>query len=221
MQYPNVLFDLDGTLTDPKAGITKSVQYALTHWGIEVADPDTLIPYIGPPLASSFREIHSFSERDSVLAVEKYREYYQDRGIYENELYDGIHELLEALKGQGRRLFVATSKPTVFAEEVLKHFGIDAYFEYVCGSHLDGTLSDKAEIIATVIEKFSLRKEESIMIGDRKHDIIGAQKNGIDSVAVGFGYGSEEELTAIRPTYHAQTVEKLMAFFEGGRQESF
>lgn len=216
MPYLNVLFDLDGTLTDPKVGITKSVQYALSHWGIKVEDPDTLIPYIGPPLVNSFREIHSFSERDSVLAVEKYREYFQDRGIYENELYAGIKELLEALTEQGRRLIVATSKPTVFALEVLKHFGIDAYFEYVCGSHLDGTLSDKAEIIAAVIEKFSLHKEESIMIGDRKHDIIGAQKNGIDSIAAGYGYGSEEELTAIRPTYHVQTVQELKAFFDGG-----
>lgn len=215
MQYMNVLFDLDGTLTDPKVGITKSVQYALSHWGIQVNDPDTLIPYIGPPLANSFREIHSFSERDSVLAVEKYREYFQDRGIYENELYDGIKELLEALKEQGRRLIVATSKPTVFAVEVLKHFGIDSYFEYVCGSHLDGTLSDKAEIIAEVMKKCGLSKDESIMIGDRKHDIIGAQKNGIDSIAAGYGYGSEEELTATRPTYHVHTVQELREFFEG------
>jgi phosphoglycolate phosphatase len=184
---------------------------------MEVDDPDTLIPYIGPPLANSFREIHSLSEPDSVLAVEKYREYFKDRGIYENELYDGIIDLLEALTKQGRRLIVATSRPTVFAAEVLKYFGIESYFEYVCGSHLDGTLSDKSEIIAAVIDKFSLNKDEAVMIGDRKYDIIGAHKNGIASIAVGYGYGREEELTAIQPTHHVHTVKELQSFFEADR----
>ncbi|MWV43296.1 HAD hydrolase-like protein [Paenibacillus sp. HJL G12] len=213
MKYEAVLFDLDGTLTDPKVGITKSVQYALSHHGIQVDDPDTLIPYIGPPLIVSFQEIHSFSEKESMQLVEKYREYFKDRGIYENELYDGIQGLLEMLTQQGRKLIVATSKPTVFALEVLKHFGIGSYFEVVCGSNLDGTLSDKSEIINDVFKKTGVNKHAAIMIGDRKHDIIGARKNDIESISVGYGYGSDEELSAIQPTYYVKTVLELQEFF--------
>ncbi|MGN7356243.1 HAD hydrolase-like protein [Paenibacillus sp. SAF-054] len=215
MQYPTVLFDLDGTLTDPKTGITKSVQYALSKRGIHVEDSDTLIPYIGPPLARSFQEIHTLTERDSIQAVEDYREYFKDRGIYENELYPGMKELLDLLKRQGRKLIVATSKPTVFARVVLKHFEIDTYFDEVCGSNLDGTLSDKSEIIAFILDECCVDKRGAVMIGDRKHDIIGAQNNGMDSIAVAYGYGSDEELTAIHPTYNLKSVQELQQFFEG------
>lgn len=138
-----------------------------------------------------------------------YREYFKDRGIFENKLYEGIPELLEMLRNQRKTLIVATSKPTVFAQKILDYFDIACYFDYVCGSHLDGTRSDKGEIIRYVLDEKSLKKSETVMIGDRKHDIIGAQKNGIDSIGVLYGYGGEEELMNIHPTYIIKTVEKL------------
>ncbi|BBH22054.1 hypothetical protein Back11_33990 [Paenibacillus baekrokdamisoli] len=137
MKYSTILFDLDGTLTNPKLGITKSVQYGLSKYNIMEENLDNLEPFIGPPLAHSFMEFYSFSESEAKNAVEYYREYFATKGIYENELYDGIIELLENLVSQQCVLMVATSKPTIFAEKILDYFGIDKYFEFVCGSHLE------------------------------------------------------------------------------------
>lgn len=209
MHYSTILFDLDGTLTDPKLGITRSVQYALAKFGIAEDDLDKLEPFIGPPLAGSFKDIYSFSDSKSAQAVEYYREYFRDKGMYENEIYAGIRPLLEALVNQGRVLMVATSKPTVFAEKILRYFEIASYFKAVCGSNLDGTRSDKTEIIEHLIQEYKLEKSATIMIGDRKHDIIGAHNTGIASIGVGYGYGSESELAAIKPTYCIGTVQEL------------
>ncbi|MCA0753776.1 HAD family hydrolase [Paenibacillus sp. N4] len=216
MQYTNVLFDLDGTLTDPKLGITKSVQYALRKFDIHEEHLDKLEPFIGPPLAKSFMERYSFSESEAVSAVEHYREYFKPFGLYENSLYSGMIELLSLLKDQKRRLFVATSKPTVFAAEILKHFDIAGYFERVYGSELDGRLSDKTELIGHLLNEEKLDKQAAVMIGDRKHDIIGAANNGIASIGVGYGYGSEQELTDCNPTYKVNTVKELRQIFLTG-----
>ncbi|MET3846511.1 HAD hydrolase-like protein [Paenibacillus sp. OAE614] len=143
MRYKHLLFDLDGTVTDPKIGITKSVQYALNKFGIQEDDLDKLEPFIGPPLKNSFMEIYSFSEDQALQGVEYYREYFRERGIFENELYPGMQNVLKQLQDDGFTLYVATSKPKVFADEILKYFEVDHYFEWVVGSHLDGTLSDK------------------------------------------------------------------------------
>lgn len=213
MNYKNVLFDLDGTLTDPKVGITKSVQYALAKFNIIEPDLSKLEFFIGPPLQNSFMEAYSFTEEQAWDAVTHYREYFKEQGIYENELYEGIKELLELLKSQGRDLFVATSKPEVFALSILSHFELDSYFTHVCGSELDGTRSDKTEIIKFIVDKYHLNPMETVMIGDRKHDLIGAHNNNIHSIAVGFGYGTEEELIAAEPTYHTQTVKDLLMAF--------
>lgn len=213
LEFKNILFDLDGTLTDPKMGITQAVQYALTRFDIFEDNLDNLEPFIGPPLAISFAEVYGFSESDCKKAVGYYREYFSDRGLYENEVYAGIPELLQSLINQGRTLIVATSKPTVFADKIIQHFGMTSYFKQIYGSNLDGTRSDKGEIIQAAIEENNLDKSQTVMIGDRKHDIIGAHKSGISSIAVEYGYGSQEELTESKPTYIVKTVEELKYHF--------
>ncbi|MBP3963893.1 HAD family hydrolase [Paenibacillus lignilyticus] len=212
--YKAILFDLDGTLTDPKQGITRAVQYALAKYEIIVDDLDQLEPFIGPPLASSFQEHYGFSASEARTAVDYYREYFADRGIYENEVYGGIRDLLERLAEQKRTLILATSKPTVFAKRILSYFQMDSYFDVICGSNLDGTMSDKADIIAHILRSQQLTAESAVMIGDRKHDLIGAQRNGVDSIGVGYGYGSEEELRAQSPKYYVRSVRELQALFE-------
>lgn len=213
MKYNNVLFDLDGTLTDPKTGITKSVQYALAKAGIIETDLSRLLPFIGPPLQQSFMEYYSFTEAQAWDAVNAYREYFKVTGIYENERYEGIPELLSALLSQGRRLFVATSKPQIFADVVIRHFNLDPYFTAVYGSELDGTRADKGELIKYLLAKENLPAEHTVMIGDRKHDIIGAQKNNITAIGVGYGYGTTEELNAAAPDFIFNTVAELAASF--------
>lgn len=209
MHYTNVLFDLDGTLTDPKLGITKSVQYALQRMGIAVDDLDQLEPFIGPPLMQSFQELYSFSNEQAQQAIGYYREYFSELGIYENELYDGIKELLVQLRLEEKVLYVATSKPTVFAERILRYFDIDSYFRFVCGSNLDGTRSAKGEIIEHIVKEQNLEVGRTVMIGDRKHDIIGANLNHMQSVGVEFGYGSKQELETAGAAHIVETVNEL------------
>lgn len=209
IKIQNILFDLDGTLTDPKEGITKSVQYALKRMGIVVEDTNQLIPFIGPPLAKSFMEQYSFSESQAQQAVKYYREYFSDRGIFENEIYPGVKPLLKTLKTQDRTVILATSKPTYFAQKILDHFDISHYFDFVCGSNMDGTRSDKTEIIGYILDQMKLDKKNTVMIGDRMHDIIGAHHNQIDAFAVLYGYGSEKELMDSNPTKTVKTVEEL------------
>lgn len=190
------LLDLDGTLTDSKVGITRSVQYALRLAGVDVADSETLTPYIGPPLQDSFVTLAGFSEADAILAVASYREYFAETGIFENVLYPGIPECLEALQDRGWRLAVATSKPTVFAERIVDHFSLRGYFDAVVGAGLDGSRRQKHEVIAAVLADLRVVADERcIMVGDREHDVIGAKTVGLRSVGVTWGYGSVQELS--------------------------
>ncbi len=190
-----LLFDLDGTLTDPKVGITKSVQYALRHHGIDVENPDELCPFIGPPLRDSFRKYYGFDEREAEDAVAKYREYFAVTGIYENTMYEGVPDMLEALKSQGRRLVLATSKPTVFADIVLLHFDLAKYFDFVSGSELDGARSEKIEVIRYALAHCPADDlKDAVMVGDREYDILGAKAVGVSSVGVLYGYGDYDEL---------------------------
>lgn len=209
--YDVILFDLDGTLTDPKPGITRSVQYALAKFDIHVADLDSLIPFIGPPLTESFQVFYHLSEADAKQAVGYYREYFTEKGLYENAVFDGIPELLANLKQAGKTLMVATSKPTVFAEKILQHFQLAHYFSRIVGSNLDGTRVDKDEVIAFALtECAGTPNEKIIMVGDRKHDVLGARKNGIYCIAAAFGYGSPEELREAKPQGIAASVQDLM-----------
>lgn len=192
--YQYILFDLDGTLTDPGIGITNSVAYALRKFNIEVADRSELYKFIGPPLRTSFREFYGLSEEQIDQAVGYYREQYSVTGLFENEVYEGIPELLQALKKAGKKIMLATSKPEVFAIKILEHFDLMQYFDFVAGSTLDDSRSEKADIITYVLNECKIEdKSLAIMVGDRKHDIIGARKNGLETIGVLFGYGNEEE----------------------------
>lgn len=206
------LFDLDGTLTDPKVGITACVQYALDAIGIHEPDPDNLEDFIGPPLMEHFMERYGLDETTARACVEKYRERFNPVGIYENEMYQGIDVLLDTLKKRGIKLAVASSKPQVLVERVLEHFDLTQYFDVVAGSELDGSRTRKSEVIAYAFEKLGekgMAYSNPIMIGDRKHDIIGAREAGIPSMAVAYGYGSMEELQAEEPDYIVTTVAEI------------
>ena len=204
-----LLFDLDGTLTDPMVGITSSVQYALEKFGVRVRYLKELIPFIGPPLAESFQKFYGFSKEDAERAIQYYREYYAPKGIFENEVYEGISEMLAHLTEAGFTLLVATSKPTVFAKKVLKHFGMEEYFSFVGGSELDGSRTKKAEVISYILKICGIRAKEAIMIGDRRHDIEGGKACGLESVGVLYGYGTEQELTEAGADHIIRTVAEL------------
>ncbi len=192
MEY--ILFDLDGTLTDPAEGITGGVNYALEYFGIHTEDRAELYKYIGPPLRQSFMEFAGLSEEQSHIGMIKYREYFGPRGIFENRVYDGIPELLSRLKKAGKRVVLATSKPWIYAEIILEEFDLKKYFDFVSGSELNGARTSKAAVIAYALERYGIPKDKALMIGDREHDIAGAKQNGIKAMGVLYGFGSEEEL---------------------------
>ncbi|QCT75461.1 HAD family hydrolase [Macrococcoides canis] len=208
--YDNILFDLDGTLTDPCIGITNSIIYSLQQMNIEAPDNSALIPFIGPPLHESYRTVYNLQDEDNATAIKHYRTYFSDKGMYENEVYAGIEIVLQALTAQGKQLFVATSKPTDFAIPILQHFKLDDYFNEIVGSNMDGTRTNKAEVIATVMNTHQLDPHKTVMIGDRMHDINGAHQNNIDSIGVLYGYGSAEEINAAKPTHTIATVDYLL-----------
>lgn len=218
--FQYILFDLDGTLTDPKIGITKSVQYALADAGIEEPDLDKLEPFIGPPLADSFREFYHMNEEQTARAVEKYRERFNVTGIYENELLEGIPELLKTLKKNNCIISIASSKPTEMVERILVHFDIASYFDYVVGSELDGRRSRKEEVVEEALRQMihgKYNKANVAMVGDRKFDIEGAKAFGLTGIGVSFGYAGEHELEDAGADYIVDTVEELQALLLQGR----
>ncbi len=209
-KYESILFDLDGTLTDPKKGILNSIEYALQKFGIKIDRRDSLISFIGPPLKESFQNSFKFNSDQAWQAVQYYREYFARQGLFENSVYTGIPELLSKLKAERRILAVATSKPTIYSERILEHFNLKEYFRLVVGSNLDGTRTAKTEVIRETLKELSLvAKDSIIMVGDREHDIIGAKNNQISSLGVTYGYGSEQELKEAGCDYLAGSVEEL------------
>ena len=214
MKYKYILFDLDGTLSDSKVGITKSVQYALKKFDILEDDLSKLEKFAGPPLKDSFMKSYSFSEEKSLEAIELFREYFREKGIYENQLYSDIAVLLTKLREAGCILGISTSKPQVFTEIILEEFSIREYFDVVVGSELDGSRSDKTEIISYTLELLGNPDlKEVVMIGDREHDIIGAVNNHIDSVGILHGYGEIAELKRAGATYIVKDTLELSDFF--------
>ena len=211
MSYSLCLFDLDGTLTNPKEGITKSVQYALARFGIEVENLDTLVDFIGPPLRESFQKFYGFSPEQAEQAIAAYRNYYTRQGIFENELYEGCDRLLGTLARRGVRMAMATSKPAVFAEKIAVHYNIRQYFDFIAGSELDGTRDRKSEVILHALHNVdptqSLRR---VMIGDRKHDVQGAKQTDTDCIGVTWGFGSRQELETAGALYTVDTINQLL-----------
>ena len=200
--YQNIFFDLDGTLTDPGLGIMNAVMHALDYYNIEVKERQELRFFIGPPLHEAFMKFCNFDEDQAKEAVSIFREYYRDKGLFENEAYDGIKEMLETLKASGKKLVVATSKPEEFAIKVLKHFDLYDYFDFVAGATFDTTRVKKADVIAYALKETGITDlENTIMIGDRSHDIIGAKTFNLDSIGVLYGYGSEDEFKEAGATY--------------------
>lgn len=204
-----LLFDLDGTLTDPRDGITRCVQFALARQHIHVADLSELECYIGPPLKESFMRFHGLDAAQAGQAVTDYRERFADVGMYENRVYAGIPALLDALKTDGRRLFVVTSKPWFYARPIVEHFGLAPYFRAIHGSEMDGTRTDKRELIGHVLHEQAITPSRAIMIGDRSYDMIGAHHNGVAGIAVGYGYGGTAELQATNPSRCCESVAAL------------
>ena len=208
-RYAYCLFDLDGTLTDPGEGITRSVAYALSFFGIEVKDRTALYPFIGPPLVDSFSTFYGFSPEQARQAVERYREYFSRQGIFENELYPGIKERLEDLKRHGVRILLASSKPELYARKILEHFQLLPFFDFVAAATMDDTRSKKTDVVRYALESCGISPDRAVMIGDRHHDIEGAKDNALESIGVLWGYGSREELSAAGATLLAESVPQL------------
>ncbi len=208
--YEIILFDLDGTIVDSSLGITNSVMYSLKKFGITVTSREELYPFIGPPLWNSFEKYYGFSKEKSLTAVEYYREYYKEKGVLENTVYDGVKELLKYLCEKGRIICLATSKPEIFAKKILSSLGLDKYFKYILGATLDGSRVEKADVIEYVMEKCGVSDAEKIvMIGDREYDVLGAKAFNIDSIGVLYGFGSREELEKAGATYIVKSAKEI------------
>ena len=211
--YKYILFDLDGTLSDPFVGICTSVQYALKKYGIDVPDISVLKPFIGPPLKDSFMEYYNIPEEDTDTLMAYYRERFSVTGLYENELYEGMDILLKDLKEDGRKLAIASSKPTVFVKKILEYFKIDQYFDVVMGSELNGKRGSKLEVLTEALsllfEDGNMIKEECVMIGDRKFDIEASNAINVPNIGVSYGYGSIEELTTAGANVIVNSVNEL------------
>jgi phosphoglycolate phosphatase len=212
----NILIDLDGTLTDPKVGITTSARYGLEKIGHPISDEINIDWIIGPPLKASLAKILNV-EADHVLAEQAlmgYRERFAVKGLYENHVFEGVAETLAELKRRDYRLFVATAKPTVYAKQILEHFDLAQYFTDIYGSELNGERTNKAELIQYILEQQKLQADQCLMVGDREHDIFGARQNGIDTIAVNYGYGSQEELALAQPKYQIDRFNQLLDYFK-------
>lgn len=194
-RYNYILFDLDGTLTDSAEGIINSVLYALEKKGIKETNRQKLTAFVGPPLIDSFMKYYGMTKDEAEEMVVKYREYFREYGWKENAVYEGVVEMLEKLQATGKHLFVATSKPEVFAKKILEYFDLAKYFEYIGGSTFDGSISSKDQVIAYVLDCIGREHmEEMVMVGDREHDVLGAKKNHLPCVGVLYGYGDRTEL---------------------------
>lgn len=211
--YNTILFDLDGTLTDPGIGITNSVAYALNKFGISVADKTELYKFIGPPLKDSFMKYYGFDQNKALLAVDYYREYFSEKGIFENKIYGGVQEVLFDIKNSGRKIALATSKPELFAKQILDYFNLTEYFDFVGGATMDSSRNTKGDVIKYTLQNLKIKDLSTVvMVGDREHDIIGAKQAGIDSIGVLFGYGDRKELENAGAVYIAKTVKEIINY---------
>ena len=213
MRYKNFLFDLDGTLVDSYMGVTNAVLHSLTYYP-EIPTPkrEDLRVFIGPPLYNSYTKYFGMDDKTAHEAIARYREYYSVTGKYECTFFDGLRELLEALKQKGGKVVMATSKPTVFAKDIAKHHDIEKYFDYICGADIGGPINEKEQVIEHLFDISGYEKNESVMIGDTVFDVRGAKINGIDCVTVTYGYGTRDELEKSGAVSVLDTVAELSEF---------
>jgi phosphoglycolate phosphatase len=216
LRYGVVLFDLDGTLTDSGPGITRSVRHALERLGRAVPDDARLAAFVGPPLLESFQRLAGLDEATARQAVDAYRERYAERGLFESQVYPGIEALLASLADKPCDLGLATSKPTLYAERILEHFRLRRFFRHVAGIRFDDLGASKAAVVRAALDALpDSRERRAVLVGDREHDVYGAAANGIDSIGVGYGYGSRVELDAAKPTYRVESVSELGGLLDG------
>ncbi|NLM46187.1 MAG: HAD hydrolase-like protein [Firmicutes bacterium] len=214
--YKHILFDLDGTLTDPAEGILHSLNHTMRHFGKEEFTAESCRVLIGPPILESFQLVCGFNSKEAAEALRIYRQHHLQVGLFENKVYPGIAGMLEKLRARGCRLYVATLKLASMADAVLQHLGLRSYFTAVVGAREGGGIPAKTDIIAEVLAGIpAAERVQALMVGDRKYDIIGARENWIASVAVLYGYGSEEELLAEKPDHLVRTVAELEALLAG------
>lgn len=210
----NILLDLDGTLTDPKVGITASARYGLNKVGHPIPETDNIDWIIGPPLKASLAKLMNV-DVDNPLAEQAllgYRERFATTGLYENLVFDDVATTLKSLKVRGYKLYLATAKPQVYAQQILEHFDLLKYFDYAYGSELSGERTNKGDLIAYILEQEQLDASSCLMVGDREHDIIGARHHGIETIAVEYGYGSDEELTFAQPKARIKSFAELLDY---------
>lgn len=213
--YKYILFDLDGTLTDPGEGITKSVQYALSRMGIIESDLKKLEPFIGPPLIESFQEYYGFSPEEVQEATVYFREYFTTKGLYQNKMFEGVPQMLQKLKDNGRVIAIASSKPEPFVRQILDNFALTSYFDYICGGTLDEKRCRKADVIGELLRQMNLPEEEKnklLMVGDRRHDVEGAACFGIPCLGLALGFAAEGELWQAGAVEVAESIEAIADF---------
>lgn len=209
MHYKYILFDLDGTITESGPGIMNSVRYAVQKMGCPALPEETLRKFVGPPLADSMQKYCGMTPSEAKKAITLYREYYTSKGMFENSLYPGVEDMLKALKDGGKVLALATSKPELFAKQILKYFHIDDLFTVICGASMDEKLVEKAAIITNALQALGIdetHKKDVLMVGDREHDVLGAKANDLDTLGVLYGYGDLPELQQAGAAYIAQTA---------------
>lgn len=215
-QFTHVLFDLDGTLTDPRMGIGNSLKYALKQMQLDGYSDRILEQFVGPPLQDGFKNLFGLNERNTQLAVEHFRVYFGEKGLFENEPYPGILELLEELHLSGKKVYVVTSKLEKYARMIVRHFGFDRYIDDLVGAEPTGKHSAKGQLIAFLLEKNRIAPSHRVvMVGDTHYDMMGARENGLASLAVGYGFGTEETLSECDPDYFADSVDELYELLLG------
>ena len=213
MKYKTIFFDLDGTITDSAPGIMNSIKYALEKNHLPMLSEEQLRSFIGPPLRGQFCKVCGLADEESARMVEDYREYYRDKGIFGNNVYDGVIEMLEKLRKKGFRLAIATSKPEKYAKIIIDHFHLTQYFACVAGMEMDGGRGTKAQVITYALEKNDITdKSNVLMIGDREHDVIGAHENGLDCLGILYGFGSRKEFEEAGADYIRENVEDILQF---------
>lgn len=208
--YKHILFDLDGTIINSSLGVTNSVMHSLKKLGEPIPEREELYKFIGPPLFTSYTQYCGFSQEKANLAIEYYREHFEKKDLFNNELYSGIEDVLSCIHDSEKTLIVATSKPEVFAKQILDKFDISKYFDFIIGATFDGKRNHKDEVLDYILKNCNIDdKQDCVLVGDTRFDAIGAKNVGIDCIGVAYGFGTKQELTQNGVITIADKVEDL------------